>query len=427
MECFRKILRRSLLIVIVLGASYPLLLLAVGKIDPLTFGRVKVIFSRTAYAPAQPQSTELQPDKEQETAQEEPEAAETTETSSVVSVVLTASKESEPEGFCQVLQQLANRSCLTDSGGSGGGCRITTNCSDSPSGDASFFSPPASEAMLRASAGTRFVLFLRDPRDVLISACDVPAHAGCENLNLFLMQNIRPVSRSAELGYRIFTSMKRESPERAEIFYYEDFHRAASRSRLLSALAQFLGLSLAEPELRSLAEGGKEKRGDLHCELFAPELFGGVLDPCDGQGAAFGSGETMAGLVPSALAQDLPKEAQPRRRASRRTAVANMPKAARTFAIEYMSHLSVLRCPPALFRGPCRVDSTGDWFQHVAPSLETRGVIHTYVLPSSKDIESPRGPHQAFRLALCLGTGGVDHTRADLQRCPKVTGVRRVE
>ena len=383
MECFRKILRRSLLIVIVLGASYPLLLLAVGKIDPLTFGRVRVIFSRTAYAPAQPQSTELQPDKELETAQEEPEAAETTETSSVVSVVLTASKGSEPEGFCQVLQQLANRSCLTDSGGSGGGCRITTNCSDSPSGDASFFSPPASEAMLRASAGTRFVLFLRDPRDVLISACDVPAHAGCENLNLFLMQNIRPVSRSAELGYRIFTSMKQESPERAEIFYYEDFHRAASRSRLLSTLAQFLGLSLEEPELRSLAEGGRTKGAICIANSLLPNFLAASLT------------RAMAKELPLDLAKRWQVLCPPlwpktcRRKLNRGEGLLGDSCGKHAQGCPDLCHR--IHEPPfcaSMSSGPvprpCRVDSTGDWFQHVAPSLETRGVIHTYVLPSSK-------------------------------------------
>ena len=376
MECFRRILRRSLLIVILLGASYPLLLLAVGKIDPLTLGRFGVIFARTAQRP------EFQ-SNDQETAREP--AAETTETSAVVPVVLQASKGSEPAGFCQVLQQLANRSCLTGSGGKGGHCRIRANCSDALSDDASDFSPPAtaSEAMLPTSSGTRFVLFLRDPRDVLIAACDLPgAYTGCENLNLFLMQNIRRVSRSVDLRHRIFTSMK-QSPGRAEVFFYEDFHRAATRSRLLADLAQFLGVSLAEPELLSLAEGGR-KSAICMANSLLPNFLAASLT------------RAMTRELPSNLArrwQELCPPFWPKtclRKLNRGQGLLGDSCGKHAQGCPDLCHriheppfCASMSSGPGIPR-PCRVESTGDWFQHVAPNLETRGVIHTYFVPPSK-------------------------------------------
>jgi len=305
-------------------------------------------------------------------------------------IVLKAPTAAAPEGVCKVLQQLVNDSCEDDS------CAVHADCDNSSVGlETSDFlaSPPestdvVSEARLvfaSAASSSRFVLFLRDPRDVVVSACQHPGQYGtsCDNLNLFLVQQIRAISRWTDLRYRIFTEMQQQHPKKVSVFFYDDFRQNATDS--LNSLRQFMRLSSLELDLQSLAS-----------EVAKPSicLAGAVLP---GYFAA-----SLARIMKQELSQELadrwlnlcpptwPMGCPPGARLNRGTS----PLMGDTCGSK------VHRCPDLCHRmavppfcasmasglmpKPCRTDKAGlDWMDRMVPNTESRGVMHTYFQPIS--------------------------------------------
>ncbi|CAE7267331.1 gly-3, partial [Symbiodinium sp. KB8] len=171
----------------------------------------------------------------------------------------------ESDGACAVLNQLGKLRCFSELN-----CSSDVTCSRDELylediGNTSGCRPswPAlpnetqimAEARLFLQPTGRFMLFLRDPRDLVIAsfrAAGAAKNRDCPGLALFAMRHIQPVSRWVNLRHRIVSQLREIDDTRAAVFFFEDFVNNATS--IVRSMARFMGVQVSAAMLKSLSD-----------------------------------------------------------------------------------------------------------------------------------------------------------------------------
>ncbi|CAE7519341.1 gly-3, partial [Symbiodinium sp. CCMP2456] len=172
---------------------------------------------------------------------------------------LLSSIAAESDGACAVLNQLGKLRCFSELNCSsdvtcGRNIQNTTGCK--PSWPAlPNETQIMGEARLFLQSAGRFMVFLRDPRDLVIAsfrAAGAAKNQDCPGMALFAMRHIQPVSRWVNLRHRIVSQIREIDDRLAAVFFFEDFVNNATS--VVRTMARFMGVQVSASMLKSLSD-----------------------------------------------------------------------------------------------------------------------------------------------------------------------------
>eukprot|EP00439_Symbiodinium_sp_Y106_P014454 s603_g2.t1 len=198
---------------------------------------------------------------------------------------LLSSIATESDGACAVLNQLGKLRCFSELNCSSDvtcgrdelyleNIQNTTGCK--PSWPAlPNQTQIMGEARLFLQTSGRFMVFLRDPRDLVIAsfrAAGAAKNQDCPGMALFAMRHIQPVSRWVNWRHRIVSQIREidaglgtADDSLAAVFFFEDSFNSAGRchglgdfvnnaTSVVRSMARFMGVQVSASMLKSLSD-----------------------------------------------------------------------------------------------------------------------------------------------------------------------------
>lgn len=111
------------------------------------------------------------------------------------------------------------------------------------------FDAKVDKTRMEIPAGGKYIVLLRDPRDVAMSACYAEA-AGCSNPDDYVKNKIAPIALWTGLRYKFFEAVRGDREGQVMIVFYEDL--ITDPRRLTGEIAEFIKAPVDDNAIRQV-------------------------------------------------------------------------------------------------------------------------------------------------------------------------------